>query len=254
MYAIECPNCGGTINTTSLKNFSCNSCGNGSDSDSGEKSVSRSTVKNSLKELSYQELLKKLPSFYNFEKTINGGISVKIPVKQMLQPNIFLAFSTMGIFFTLGGLLTMMEAASDVSAGAAPVVLFGILFTLVGIAAIWVCLYVALDTVEIKAERGQLSRTLKPISVPSLEDITISSSNISQFYCKHTMTQGKHGSTHRYLLCMKCTNSQNGIEKEISLISADNPTPIWAMEIFIERTLEIEDEIVNEEHTQAVYN
>ena len=237
MYTIECPNCGAITKRTSLKNFSCNSCDNGN------------AMKNSLKELSNHELLKKLPSYYNFEKTINRGISVKIPIKQMLPPSSALIFAIMGFLFTPGGLPILTIAFFSLNALPADKAIFiiifgiilGILFTLVGLGSIWGYLYVTRDTVEIKAERGQLSRTLTPIPVPSLKNIVVFSSNISQFYCKHFILYDECGpahTTHRYKLYMKFTNSQNGKEREVSLISAVNPTPIWVMEILMERALE----------------
>ena len=248
MYTFECPNCGILIKTNSLKNFSCGSCGNNFD----EESDSKATMKNYLKELSYQELLKKLPTYYNFEKTIDGGISVKIPIKQMIQPEFVIMFLLTAICCLPSGLAVLVKvffAPDATTANDAPViVLAAISFISVGIAATWASLYIALDTVEIKADKGELRRTLTPISVPYLEDIVALSSNISQFYCKHLISRGKNRTTHRYNLYMKLTNIQNGKESEISLIAADNPTTIWAMEIFIERAFGIEDERVYEEH------
>ena len=240
MKILACPNCGGILNVDSEHNFTCEFCGNHFQDESA--SSGSLNMKDSLKNLSYRELIEKLPNYYKIETSPRGGISLKIPVNKTLHP-FFIMFALIFMFsHGIGGIISLILTLSNFNFVS---LIASIPFLLIGVISGWAFFYMTLDTVEIKLDKEQYSKTLKPLPIPFLPDILISSSEITQIYCKKdsNYTQNRRP-VYKYYLCVE---SRNGVTK---IVSAKNPMPIWAMEILMERVLGIEDVIVDEEYEQ----
>ena len=241
MDTFACPNCGEIIDITSGDKFSCNSC--------RSNFVKTEVItKDSLKELGYQELIKKFPDYYNFEKTRNGGFSFKIPAKKIDNYNLLILFTLITVSFLPPGIGMLINPSSGPDPTSSLVI--GTIFILVSLICVWGALYTLLDTVEIKVDKQQLTKTLEPIPIPMMPNLTIPTSNILQLYCKNNTLPSHRGKPiYNYHLRIDYL-SKDDQKTSVSLLAMNNPEQIWAMELLIERALKIEDASVSEEHIQ----
>ncbi len=239
MKTLACPNCGGILSVDSERTFTCDFCDSIFQNESPKTAPGKLYMKDSLKDLTYKELIAKLPSYYKFKTLPQGGLSLTVPMLRTVNL-ILVPFSLVfALAFGGGGTVVFLQMLKELEFEG---VLFSIPFLMVGVAAAYAFFYMLLNRTEIKLDREFFCKAVKPLPVPFLNK-EVSATDISQFYCKKAVAYTQNDqAVYKYYLCMDCRS------ETISVISETGPNAIWALEILFERILGINDQAVDEEY------
>ena len=194
--------------------------------------------KDLFKNLTYQELITKLPSYYKINISPRNELSVTTPIKNTVSIGLILSTLPFALLFGGIGFVAVLDGAC-----------FAIIHLMIGICAAAAFIYMFFGQVEIKLDKQVFIQNVKLFFFNVLTK-KIPVSEISQFYCKEVIAYREGGDdspnsgtpVYKYHLFVEYRT------EKLSIMSEQNPDPIWALEVLFERIFRIEDKVVRGEY------